>query len=240
MALPASGIISMDDIRAELGVPSQAPFNINDARLGTYVALNPYSPTLPPSSGTVSLASWYSYCHTCTTLYSFTVYRAANQPGIQNFTSAANACFGTRDFPFTVVSSSSTLGVGSTLYSLSFGLYQPFNVLGGSGEEQWIYDDAGSKPIRMTSTSSNVIDAVDACATVYTVRLDNSTGTICGTGTSSAYTSGGWGIGVIVYSDAGLTTPITGYNYIVNVADNIIYEINVSTGEIQADSGLTC
>ena len=61
MALPLSGQISMDDIRVELGVPTQSPFGLNEARDGTYVALNQNSPTLPPSSGTVSLSDWYSY-----------------------------------------------------------------------------------------------------------------------------------------------------------------------------------
>ena len=61
MALPASGQISMDDIRVELGVPTQSPFGLNEARSGTYVALNQNSPTLPPSSGQVSLSDWYSY-----------------------------------------------------------------------------------------------------------------------------------------------------------------------------------
>jgi hypothetical protein len=61
MALPASGPISMDAIRIELGVPSQSPFGLNEARSGTYVTLNVNSPTLPPSSGTVSLSDWYSY-----------------------------------------------------------------------------------------------------------------------------------------------------------------------------------
>ena len=61
MALPASGQISMDMIRVELGVPSQSPFGLNEARNGTYVALNQNSPTLPPSTGAVSLSDWYSY-----------------------------------------------------------------------------------------------------------------------------------------------------------------------------------
>lgn len=64
MALPSSGIISMNDIRVELGVPSQAPFGLNEARSGTYVTLNTGSPTLPPSTGQVSLSSWYSYSQT--------------------------------------------------------------------------------------------------------------------------------------------------------------------------------
>ena len=61
MALPSSGTISMDMIRIELGVPTQSPFGLNEARSGTYVALNQNSPTLPPSSGQVSLSDWYSY-----------------------------------------------------------------------------------------------------------------------------------------------------------------------------------
>lgn len=66
MALPPSGQISMDNIRVELGVPSQAPFDIDDARKGIYVALNPYSPTTPPATGQVSISDWYSYCQSCT------------------------------------------------------------------------------------------------------------------------------------------------------------------------------
>ena len=65
MALPASGQISMDDIRVELGVPTQSPFGINEAGLGTYVSINQFSPSKPPSSGQVSLSDWYSYCQNC-------------------------------------------------------------------------------------------------------------------------------------------------------------------------------
>lgn len=77
-------------------------------------------------------------------------------------------------------------------------------------------------------------------STLYTARPDFSTTNICTASTQSVYTSGSWTIGTMVYSDAALTTAVTGYNYVVNVADGIIYEINVSTGEIQFDSGLTC
>ena len=65
MALPSSGTLSMNDIRTELGIPSQSPFGLNQARSGGYVALNIYSPSLPPSSGTCSISDWYNYCHTC-------------------------------------------------------------------------------------------------------------------------------------------------------------------------------
>lgn len=61
MALPSSGQISMNDIRVELGVPSQSPFGLNEARNGTYVAINQCSPSKPPATGQVSLSDWYGY-----------------------------------------------------------------------------------------------------------------------------------------------------------------------------------
>lgn len=66
MALPLSGQITMDDIRIELGVPSQSPFGLNEARTGTYVAINPCSTYQPPTTGgsTVSLSDWYGYNQT--------------------------------------------------------------------------------------------------------------------------------------------------------------------------------
>lgn len=66
MALPTSGTISMDAIRAELGIPAQAPFGLDQARQGVYVPINSCSANKPPASGAVSLASWYGYNHTAT------------------------------------------------------------------------------------------------------------------------------------------------------------------------------
>lgn len=109
MALPASGQISMDDIRIELGVPSQSPFGINEARLGTYVAINQFSASKPPSSGQVSLSDWYSYSQTggynTDTFYYSSV-------------SAAAACAGTPD---TTLYWSGSIGIGTILYTDSLG-----------------------------------------------------------------------------------------------------------------------
>ena len=109
MALPASGQISMDDIRIELGVPSQSPFGINEARLGTYVAINQFSPSKPPSAGEVSLASWYSYCQNCG--YNSGTFYYSN-------TSAAAACAGTPD---TTLYWSGSLALGTVLYTNNLG-----------------------------------------------------------------------------------------------------------------------
>ena len=49
-----------------------------------------------------------------------------------------------------------------------------------------------------------------------------------------------WVFGMIIYTDAGLTTPLTGFNYIVDSSIGIVYNINNSTGAIGLDSGITC
>lgn len=75
MALQTSGTITMNDIRTELGIPSQAPFGLDQARQGVYVPLNSCSTNKPPTSGAVSLASWYGYNHaaTCSCAVTYTM-----------------------------------------------------------------------------------------------------------------------------------------------------------------------
>ena len=121
--LPTSGEISMNMIRAELGVPAQANFSLHQARLGTYAPLNPYSPHLPPATGPVKLTDWYGYCHTCTPIYNHTVYLSYIHPGFGGWASAEEACVGTRGNPITVYSSSASLDAGATLYSFSGNVY---------------------------------------------------------------------------------------------------------------------
>ena len=173
MALPGSGTISMNDIRIELGVPSQAPFSLDTARAGGYVALNPYSPTLPPSTGTVSLASWYSYCQSCTTLYAHNIYLSFNSHGaLEGWASSADACTYWGTYPITLYSNYSTLGVGSTLYELYAGVYYPFNLV-SFGPGMWIYDYDQGAPLEMTNSSSNVVATVDTCAPAYYYYVAN-------------------------------------------------------------------
>lgn len=127
MALPASGTISMNDIRAELGIPSQAPFDLNTARAGGYRFLNPYSPSLPPSSGTVSLASWYNYCHTCNR-YPVTVY----WPGEVNISTTPAIACGLTTIAYSLYSNCSTLNNGCRIWSDLFGLW-----VAGSYPGEW-------------------------------------------------------------------------------------------------------
>jgi hypothetical protein len=163
MALPPSGTMSMNDIRVELGVPAQSPFDIDTARVGGYVPLNPYSPTTPPYSGTVSIASWYSYCQTCTPLYSHNCYLAFNSHGaLEGWATYSDACADWGTYPLTVYSSSSTLTIGSTLYELYGSVYYPLTLI-GFGPGYWIYDADNNQAIDLNNSESNTINDIVPC-----------------------------------------------------------------------------
>ena len=112
MALPSSGQISMNDIRVELGVPSQSPFDMNVARQGGYVQLNYFSPTQPPYSGQVSLADWYSYCQSCGYNTISLAYSSVN---------SAAACVETS---YSTYYYSGSLGIGTQLFLDTHGSIQ--------------------------------------------------------------------------------------------------------------------
>jgi hypothetical protein len=63
MALPSSGQISMNQIRTELGIPSQTSFSLDTAENGGYVAINTNSPFRPNSGNPAAMSEWYSYNH---------------------------------------------------------------------------------------------------------------------------------------------------------------------------------
>ena len=65
MALPSSGTLSMNDIRVELGIPTQSPFSLSGATMGAYVPLNNCSPFRPNQTTPYQISEWYSYCHSC-------------------------------------------------------------------------------------------------------------------------------------------------------------------------------
>jgi hypothetical protein len=71
MALQTSGSITMNQIRGELGISTQAPFSLDMAENGEYVAINQCSPNIPAPSNPAAMSEWYGYCHTCTCGYSF-------------------------------------------------------------------------------------------------------------------------------------------------------------------------
>lgn len=93
-----------------------------------------------------------------------------------------------------------------------------------------------------TSTGEVLTDTGSSCenGTENVVALGNNTGTICGAEITEGYTNGVFAVGGILYSDSALTTPVTGYSYVVNTANNTIYGLNSVSGVIMASTGLTC
>lgn len=72
------------------------------------------------------------------------------------------------------------------------------------------------------------------------VIVGNSTVTICGHTVATGYTNGAFAVGQTLYSDSGLSTPLTGYSYVVNTANNQIYNLNSVTGIIGVAVGTSC
>jgi hypothetical protein len=70
--------------------------------------------------------------------------------------------------------------------------------------------------------------------------LGNSTGSICSAGSTTLYTNGAFAVGGVLYLDSALTTPVTGYAYVVQNATNIIYNLNSGTGTVGSSTGLSC
>ena len=79
-------------------------------------------------------------------------------------------------------------------------------------------------------------DCVAGTAGSY--KLDNSTGTVCSASSVTLYTNGVFAVGSILYTDISLTTPQTGFAYVVY--SNVIYNLNSVTGQIGSSTGLSC
>jgi hypothetical protein len=94
------------------------------------------------------------------------------------------------------------------------------------------------------NTSTGVIgsDTTVSCTgtgTAGTYKVGNTLATVCAAVSGTLYTDGAFAIGGILYTDIGLTTPETGFVYVVNTATNGIYDLDTSTGVIGSQVG-TC
>lgn len=78
--------------------------------------------------------------------------------------------------------------------------------------------------------------------TVYSgsFLLDTSIYNICGNTPITLYSNAPFAVGVIMYTDAGLTTPVTGSTYIADNNTGEIFGLNTSTGEVEASTGSSC
>lgn len=85
-------------------------------------------------------------------------------------------------------------------------------------------------------------------ATVYSCRqqtsnsviLGNNAGTICSGTITTVYSNGAAIVGGVLYTDLALSVPVTGFDYVLFLQDNVIYNLNNVTGVIGADTGSNC
>lgn len=131
---------------------------------------------------------------------------------------------------------SAPFGVGQTVYTNS-GMTTPLTGY------SYISDNTGSIYTINPSTGVVTADTGLSCSTgiATKVYLTNILEERCG-GTVDiiVYTNGTLAAGSTVYSDASLTTPVTGYSYLIIIASGKIYTINSVTGVITGDTGIVC
>ena len=101
---------------------------------------------------------------------------------------------------------------------------------------------AGSNIFTINSSTGFVLsDTGTSCAngTAGTYILGNDSSTICGNSPVTLYTNGAFSVGQILYADSALTTPQTGYSFVV-FSSGTIYTVNSGTGAVTGTSGLSC
>ena len=88
-------------------------------------------------------------------------------------------------------------------------------------------------PITTTSTTTTTTTSSGGIA-ITTTDLGNSTAAVCAAtpGVTRYTTTGTIAPGLILYTNSGLTTPQTGYSYVANDANGLIYNLNPVTGLI--------
>lgn len=147
MALPSSGQLGMNQIRVELGIPSQSPFSLNTAITEGYVYLNECSAARPNAATPQTISEWYSYNHSavCTNRGSFKF----------SSTSCADACTG----PFTTTLYSCGLSIGNILRTT---LISPGNYCGGPVSN---IDGYYSNGTTCYQVSDQTIVAISSCPT---------------------------------------------------------------------------
>jgi len=103
--------------------------------------------------------------------------------------------------------------------------------------------ESSGKIYTISSTTGQVLaDTGSSCSNGVQGNfvVGNDTALICGIDTTTGYTNGAFAVGGTLYQDAALTTPLTGFSYVVNTANNHIYNLNSVPGIIGSDTTLSC
>lgn len=161
MPLPLSGTLTMNQIRTELGIPAQAPFSLDTAENGGYVALNPCSPYQPSSGNPASISEWYGYNHTINCCGGATCYLHTGWSFAANCTSA---CAG--PFTFQFYSCCATISTGCTISSQT-----------NCSNQGTVWSGYISNGTNCFTVNGNSLDAVTSCATTTTTTPPTTTTT---------------------------------------------------------------
>lgn len=107
-------------------------------------------------------------------------------------------------------------------------------LIGGTTYDVFIQNNCGGVGfIKQVSTpSTSVISG--------TYLLSNASYTVCGATGITLYTAIPFAPGVVVYQDAGLTIPVTGFTFIASASSGHVFGLNTGTGIVGADTGLLC
>jgi hypothetical protein len=112
--------------------------------------------------------------------------------------------------------------------------YQITGLTAGTTYQVWVQNNCGGNGFvgNITTPSS----------TLYTANylLANNIYTICGVSPTTLYSSVPFGVGVTLYVDSGLTTPVTGFTLVAPITTGSVFAINTSTGVVGAATGNTC
>lgn len=111
--------------------------------------------------------------------------------------------------------------------------YQITGLTAGTNYDIWIQNNCGGSGFIKSITTPT--------GSVYTgsYLLDNVIYNVCGATPTTLYSNTPFAIGVTMYTDIGLTVPVTGYTYIT-IAGSNIYTIDSATGVVLSDTGSGC
>lgn len=112
--------------------------------------------------------------------------------------------------------------------------YQIIGLTAGQTYDVWVQNNCGGSGFIQQFTVSS--------STVYsgTYLLNSFLYLVCGSSPITLYSGSPFGPSVFMFADAGLTTPVTGYSYIVDNATGNIWTIDPSTGQVLLNTGTNC
>lgn len=133
----------------------------------------------------------------------------------------------------TTLYSNQPFAIGVQMFT-DIGLTTPvmgFNYITTSGQNIFVIN---------SGTGVVTTDTGSACTsgTAGSYLLGNSTATICASGSVTRYTNGAFAVGKVIYTDSALTSPQTGFSFVV--FGSVIYTMNSTTGAVTGTTGLSC